>query len=148
MPSFLERVLHLSDADDLTPVERWRERVQGMTREQFVAGYPDPVLLVHMAAATDEETPAIGFEMHHLKHDTIQELTRKALESTGYVSPYRVRGVLSLVKTKRNPWAQHVMLGRARNNDVIIAETGVSKLHARFLIDASTFERVLSTDVI
>ena len=46
--------------------------------------------------------------------------------------------VLPLVKSTRNP-SPHVLLGRGKRNDVIIADTTVSSQHAELEIDGSTW---------
>ena len=37
-----------------------------------------------------------------------------------------------LEKSDRNTWRSHISVGRAKNNDVVIRERSISKLHAHF----------------
>jgi len=40
--------------------------------------------------------------------------------------------LFALVKTDRNPWADRILVGRAKNNDVVLNNQSVSKVHACF----------------
>jgi len=39
-----------------------------------------------------------------------------------------------LEKSDRNTWRSHISVGRAKNNDVVIRERAISKLHAHFCV--------------
>ncbi len=44
-----------------------------------------------------------------------------------------------LEKSDRNTWRNHISVGRAKNNDVVIRQHSISKLHAHFhALDADT----------
>jgi len=52
------------------------------------------------------------------------------LEASGAIS---LRPKLwRLEKSDRNTWRKHISVGRAKNNDVVIRERAISKLHAHF----------------
>lgn len=57
--------------------------------------------------------------------------TTKLLEQGGPLSAYLSRraAVLPVRKSKRNAWSE-ITIGRARNNDIRISDSGVSKVHA------------------
>ncbi len=44
-------------------------------------------------------------------------------------------GLYPITKTANNPWSGRVLLGRASNNDIVIRNDTVSKLHAYFQAD-------------
>jgi hypothetical protein len=55
------------------------------------------------------------------------------------LSPEALRyQVFPLVKGKNNPWP-HISVGRARNNDVVLLDPSVSKLHAHIERDAEGY---------
>jgi hypothetical protein len=43
--------------------------------------------------------------------------------------------VFALIKQASNPWPERISLGRARNNDVVLPDNSVSKLHAHYTKD-------------
>ena len=43
--------------------------------------------------------------------------------------------VFALIKQVGNPWPERVSIGRARNNDVVLPDNSVSKLHAHYTQD-------------
>jgi len=62
----------------------------------------------------------------------IRETTRARASAVGHGGPGEAY-LLQVAKTARNPFAQLVTLGRARNNDLILSSASVSKVHAWFL---------------
>ena len=62
----------------------------------------------------------------------IRETTHTRASAVGHGGPGEAY-LLHVAKTARNPFAQLVTLGRARNNDLIISSASVSKVHAWFL---------------
>jgi hypothetical protein len=102
----------------------------------FLARWPNPVLLVppivedaanSMDESTEEEEP-------------IADATPPAF-STSAGRPSPIRGILEslrdslvvpLVKSDRNHFTQMITIGRASNNDIILALPTVSKLHGWF----------------
>jgi hypothetical protein len=42
---------------------------------------------------------------------------------------------LPLRKSERNPWQDRVLIGRASNNDVVLRDASVSKVHARAMVE-------------
>jgi hypothetical protein len=47
--------------------------------------------------------------------------------------------VLEITKSDRNPFASKILIGRAKNNDIILRSPKISKLHASLLCDASVW---------
>ena len=62
-------------------------------------------------------------------------------KSSGEVSEEELLGqhVIPVVKTARNFYTSKVTIGRAKNNDIIIREPKISKLHAAILIEPDGF---------
>lgn len=98
---------------------------------QFVATYPHFWLLVEAA----KQSPSRG-----MVFDTIapgQQMTAGALSQAmlrildGDVraNPQRYE-LYAISKTSRNPWTDRVLIGRAPNNDVVLDNPSVSKVHA------------------
>jgi hypothetical protein len=98
-------------------------------REAFVAKLPHPFLVLDEELRT-QELP-VGFA------------TRLA-EPRAPVDPSSPRTieVLEIVKSPRNPYPERVSVGRARNCDVVIRHSSVSKLHAHFHIGGVRLELV------
>jgi len=69
----------------------------------------------------------------HLDHACLVSTT-ELLKGGGPLSAYLSRraAVLPIRKSKRNAWTE-VTVGRARNNDIRLSDTGVSKVHAYIL---------------
>jgi pSer/pThr/pTyr-binding forkhead associated (FHA) protein len=101
-----------------------------MTREEFVDAHRHPFLLLRR----NEEKYRPGWTF---KTQTIStssgNLGNLVANDSFRVSPeiaeYEVH---SVAKARDNPWPERVSIGRARNNDVVLADTSVSKLHAHF----------------
>jgi hypothetical protein len=105
--------------------------VQQLTRAQFASKYVHPFLLRKEATeATD------GLWSFDTKTLTVSGLTRSLIASADHkplpaeLARYEV---LPVTKSLENPWPDRISVGRVRNNDIVLAETSVSKLHAHFL---------------
>lgn len=62
--------------------------------------------------------------------------------------PFLVR----VEKSDRNTWKSRISVGRAKNNDIVFRHDSVSKLHAHFIVQATTIgglvhERLMLCDV-
>ena len=95
-------------------------------RKGFLAKFPAPFLvLVHGPKGGSEYVgPRTEFS-----------------KSSGEVSEEDLLGqhVIPVVKTARNFYTSKVTIGRAKNNDIIIREPKISKLHAAILIEPDGF---------
>lgn len=56
-------------------------------------------------------------------------------DAGGYLDPDAL--IVPIVKTDRNPFSQAVIVGRARNSDIVLLSPTVSKVHAYLTIPAS-----------
>lgn len=60
------------------------------------------------------------------------KLTGKSATSSSYLTPNAV--VIPVQKSDRNPFADTITIGRARNNDLVIEHSQVSKVHAYIML--------------
>lgn len=90
-------------------LEREASRV---TESEFVAGHPE--LFVSFDAPEDDEDPHFMTELGDVP------ATKKSV----IVAP--------IVKRQRGPFQDRISVGRARNSDIVIRNSSVSKLHAHF----------------
>ena len=97
----------------------WRESAADKDRESFARAHPHPFLLV---LDGDEESGA--------------ELATRMMGATRDAPRDRVPGepgsILAVAKSENNPYAERVIVGRARNCDLVIRDPSVSKFHADF----------------
>lgn len=98
----------MSDLDDLI----WEETAERMTAAQFAAAHP------YWFVAYDEpdDEGDLGFRT---------ELAGKPPDTKRLT-------FAPLTKSARNPYADRISVGRARNSDVVVRHASVSKLHAHF----------------
>lgn len=100
-----------------------------LPRAQLRARYPHAALVLEpyqesTSGPVDTPTPPEGFA------ETVaaSRLTLASVFPGGL--PLLSAEVAWLIKSDRNPFTGMITLGRAGNNDVVIADPGVSKLHA------------------
>ena len=102
-------------------------------KDDFLTRFRDPALLVESDADLppgdlDGKTP---FEMPSWWHPT--PLHGRSIQKDRPPYPYLEHArVIWLAKTKRNPFANLITLGRAPNNDIRFPLESLSKLHATF----------------
>jgi hypothetical protein len=105
--------------------------------EEYVAKYPAPALLLEPfgeGSAETVDTPAPG--------DSSDDgtIARMMTAGSAFVQPstsmvHPEARVVWLVKSDRNPFEGMITVGRARNNDLILAHPEISKVHAIFQED-------------
>lgn len=108
------------------------------TLSQFLAANPHPFLLVE---ARKQALPK------SMLFDTIAPQAAMTADSLNAallrISDADVRAnpqnyeLYPLAKSNRNPWTDRILLGRAANNDVVLANPSVSKVHAYIVQSAS-----------
>ncbi|MBI3724929.1 FHA domain-containing protein [bacterium] len=126
--------------------------------EAFVARFPDPVLLNVDSLDSVQQgatfaTPAVGSSTEPFRRESSKDPSEETCLDVG---PSHLLGLLNsresavaeatpprgslkaadvyvLKKTSRNPFLQMITVGRTGNNDVIIDDKTVSKLHAYFV---------------
>lgn len=95
------------------------------SQEKFAKQFPNPYLLLklnHVSAEPDDWS----FQTRVLvarKHDGTPALLKD--DATRY-------RLYALVKGPKNPWPERISIGRARNNDVVLSDNSVSKLHCHY----------------
>lgn len=89
----------------------------------FRRQWPNPVLLVHSIPPIDTEDIIINTEITDLK-----DHERSAVRPDH-------RQVIPLAKSGNNQYTARITVGRARNNDIVIRASKISKLHAMFVPD-------------
>jgi len=102
------------------------ELARTLTRDDFVARLPDPVLVVLSESVTDE---ASG------EDDTqVGDLGKKAVRLPGDPGEAsRPFDALAVRKKRHAADKDRITLGRERTCDIVVRTRGVSKLHACFL---------------
>jgi hypothetical protein len=104
------------------------KRVKGWTKEAFVAKFPLPCLVVDFSSEMQKE------KMYDT-HTSTDKKSSTMLSTGGEVAPAPGMGtqfVQFLEKSDRNTFAGKITVGRAVNNDLIIPDLSVSKLHGFF----------------
>jgi pSer/pThr/pTyr-binding forkhead associated (FHA) protein len=69
---------------------------------------------------------------YHTQPGSRSALSRPRLEAGGFACH-------PLVKRGDNPWRERILIGRAPNNDVVLRDVSISKLHAWFEVDGGVF---------
>jgi hypothetical protein len=96
------------------------------SREAFVARYPAPFLL--QAINPEEASGVRGF---HTEAATAP-ISAVRLISEGFELRRDLRETIAHIVEKRSgsPWQDRIIIGRARNSDIVIHHSSVSKVHA------------------
>ncbi len=97
-----------------------RNSAAKLDRETFVARHRGHYLLGYFRQM---DAALLGFNTGKLP-------TMPDLEASGAISLQPK--VWRLKKSDRNTWRARISVGRAKNNDVVIRERAISKLHAHF----------------
>jgi hypothetical protein len=121
-----------------------QELAQDLRDERsFVTAHPDPALVFDVAGGDPEESRFDTPPQPFFTRDALQrsdlgggtdvlaavDLTATGLASEAVQPASRVEW---LRKTERNPFGAMITLGRSLNNDIIMADPRVSKVHAIF----------------
>jgi hypothetical protein len=116
-------------------LENLQKLKRQMTRAEFEKKYPHPWLIREL---DEDERPALFRTMvtnirrgsvSARKPTPLPEGMTKLLA----VDPGRF-GVYPLSKSGSNPWSDRVLVGRASNNDIVLRNDRISKLHAYFQV--------------
>ena len=100
-------------------------------KDGFERIYPHPFLLLKVASQPEAQASEDwSFQTRILTTSGRREGRPPVLKESAAI--YRV---LPLVKDASNPWPERISLGRARNNDVVLADSSVSKLHGHYTWD-------------
>lgn len=125
----------------MQPVEALQRLRRQLTRAEFEKKYPHPWLLRELE---DAEQSAMFRTMVSVKR--APTVTRKPVAGAPLLAslaadPGRF-GLYAVAKSGSNPWADRVLVGRASNNDIVLRNDRISKLHAYFQMSARGVWRV------
>jgi len=113
--------------EDLTP--RLRAWAAALSREEFVARAAGYYLVI--GALPNEEDPfAFDTRNTHLG----RMLSGDVLANASLI--------VALRKSERSPYSTLISVGRARNCDVVLRASTVSKLHAQFIVEEAGWKLV------
>lgn len=104
------------------------------TREIFGAIFPHPFFVTR--ASEKEPGPEWSFQTTTLVRPqaVLSPLLNEAAPHDPRLSEDAARyRVFPLVKAPNAPWPERISIGRARNNDVVLRDNSISKLHAIFM---------------
>jgi len=109
--------------------------VTALAKAQFTAKYPHPFLLCEtnkVVSTTPSRielvSPATAMAIPTFKKPSALPPSRDII-----VGRPNAFAALAVVKTDRNPWADRILVGRAKNNDIVLFNQSVSKVHACFV---------------
>jgi hypothetical protein len=99
-----------------------------LSRAEFEAAHPHACLLREIQPGTDRNAQRFGTTL--AAH--APWLEPQALEPRRVALTPELYHVYPLSKSGRNPWLDHILIGRADNNDVVFKDLSVSKVQAYF----------------
>jgi len=105
-----------------------------LSRVEFEKKFPHPWLVRELDE--DERPPMFRTMVTAMRRGTPVAPTRQLMPAEGLAKllvaePGRC-GVYPLSKSGSNPWSDRVLVGRASNNDIVLRNDRISKLHAYF----------------
>ncbi len=110
--------------------QEFGKRYSGMTRDEFLASFNVPILLIDFEGVVTPPTGAGAAPS--------PQVDARTQFSPGHDEKLDKVVVAPLLKSDRNAQANVVTLGRAEKNDIVLPHNVISKLHAVFRKDPST----------
>jgi hypothetical protein len=110
----------------MEPLDDFIDESQRCDRPTFVRSHAYPFLVI-----TVPEEAGDGWRAFRTTHFTQKQVHTPLPPSA---AEYRL---LRVVKTSRNPWVDRISIGRASNNDLVVRDPSVSKLHAHLRMEPS-----------
>ncbi len=111
----------------MEPLDDFIAEARSADADTFTAAHPHPFLVVSL-----QGEPGDNWRAFRTTQFTRDQLT------TPLPAPAAAYGVLRVVKTNRNPWSDRISIGRAANNDLVLRDASVSKLHAHLRLEGNT----------
>lgn len=108
--------------------------VRQLSRDAFATQHAMPFLVVARDKPSAEPEWSFKTQTVSSARASLALLNDEGFMLAPEVSNYEV---IAVVKTQSNPWRDRVSLGRARNNDIVLLDGSVSKLHAHFTLESS-----------
>lgn len=112
----------------MTSLEEYASRAEALSREDFVCQLPGFVLLLQAEAAG---RAAWTFKTSRITRLQPDKNAGAALERQA-LHRYTV---VTLQPQEGHAWGNRISVGRASNNDIILTDNSVSKLHAYFSVE-------------
>ena len=113
-------------------VETIQKAKRQLVRAEFEKKYPHPWLIREL---DEDERPALFRTMvSSIKKPIVlakKHPTGGGMAQSLALDPGRY-GLYPLIKGGSNPWSDRVLVGRASNNDIVLRNDRISKLHAYF----------------
>jgi pSer/pThr/pTyr-binding forkhead associated (FHA) protein len=106
--------------------------VRRTTRDRFVSGNANPFLLCLLERPSDDKQ--WSFRTKTITSARISIANLMASEGIVVSNELLKYDVLPVVKASGSPWRNRVSLGRARNNDIVLVDTSISKLHGHIAV--------------
>lgn len=106
--------------------------VREKSRDEFVAAHAKPFVLQHVPPKLDAQWTFKTQTLSSTGVSIAQLIVREGLKVSNELARYNV---FEVTKSAANPWPDRVSVGRARNNDIVLADGSVSKLHAHFTME-------------
>ena len=103
------------------------------TREAFVREHPALWLVQDLSSRRSDEP---SFATAHLDIEHVLPASAR-LQRLGRL-PARL-ALFPVSKSGKNPWKDRILIGRATNNDVVLRDPSVSKVHARAALRDGTW---------
>ena len=121
------------------PVSSVQAEANKLSLQQFTAAYPHFFLLVEGKKQAQPknmlfDTIAPGAQ---LSAGSVSSALLRIIDGDVRANPARYE-LYPISKTPRNPWTDRVLIGRAPNNDVVIDNQSVSKVHAYIVQQGSS----------
>jgi hypothetical protein len=98
------------------------QELKTLGAEAFRTRYPHPFLVVRYSPPDDSEEVEIQTVETQLQDFSPDKERRPIIK------------VIPLIKSDRNAFKSKILLGRAKNNDVVLRASKVSKVHAAFVV--------------
>ena len=111
------------------PIASYMKEAAGLTSDQFLAKYKHPVLLWPQAGDWIEDT---AFQFETFSSEYTEELPGPISPSTE--SQITKTVVVEVLKQASSAPTNMICVGRAANNDIVLANNTVSKLHTYFMV--------------
>ena len=114
-------------------LENLQKLKRQLTRAEFEKKFQHPWLIREL---DEDERPALFRTMVTNIKRGVQPAKRPPAPGEGYArllsaDPSRF-GIYPLSKSGSNPWSDRILVGRASNNDIVLRNDRISKLHAYF----------------
>lgn len=107
-------------------LHEYLEDCRRFSKEGFVKAHPSPCLVVTVMEESGDRWRA--FRTTSVDGRSLAKRADLPFAADAY-------RILKVTKTADNPWRNRISVGRARNNDMVIRDRSVSKLHAHFNLD-------------